>query len=73
MEILVVFAGGESEGSCKAKGSCLGHCEALIPGKTTNFNSIASKTLKAFSDILQLLSEIIGMLQELPGEPPCSL
>ena len=56
-----------------AQGSRLGHFEAEIPRAIDNFRSIASKAFKAFPEILQLLPEIIGLLQELPGETPWSL
>jgi len=46
---------------------------AEAPRSTDGFRSIASKALKALPEILQLLLEITGLLQKLPGETSCLL
>lgn len=50
----------------------MGHSMAEIPGTVDDIRSIANKALGALPEILQLLPEIIGSLQELPRETSCS-
>lgn len=56
-----------------AWGRWLGRFEADIPGAIDSFRNTASKALEAFPEIHPLLPEVVGLLQELPGESSPSL